>query len=92
MWKWKVKRGDVESGEAVEAFGAICVTAATAGRLGLVKLSKSRGDLGQGEIYGLDELARANGEGKCSVNRPERTYTLPALPAPPVLPSEDPES
>lgn len=82
---WKVFRGEgtdlhgkEESGEAVEAFGAICVTKETAGRLGLTKLSKSRGDLGQGDLYALDELAKLNGEGKCAVDRPGRTFTLPA--------------
>lgn len=83
---WKVFRGapegtnlqDVESGEAVEAFGAICVTQETAGRLGLTKLPATRGDLGQGKLYGLDELAKLNGEGKCQVDRPNRRYTLPA--------------
>lgn len=75
---WKVFRGENESGEAVEAFGAICVTKETAGRLGLTKLSKPRGDLGQGDLYALDELAKLNGEGKCAVDRPGRTFTLPA--------------
>jgi hypothetical protein len=83
---WKVFRGEaestnlqpVESGEAVEAFGAICVDEATAGRLGLTKLSTVRGDLGQGKLYALDELAVLNQEGKCSVDRIARTFTLPA--------------
>jgi hypothetical protein len=75
---WKVFRGEIESGEAVEAFGAICVDAATAGRLGLTKLSRVRGDLGQGELYALDELAVLNKEGKCAVDRLSRTFTLPA--------------
>lgn len=80
---WKVFRGDVESGEAIEVFGAICVDAATAGQLGLTKLSASRGDLGQGELYALDELATLNKEGKCAVDRASRTFTLPASAPPP---------
>lgn len=79
---WKVFRGEIESGEAVEAFGAICVDAATAGRLGLTNLSRVRGDLGQGDLYALDELAVLGKESKCAVDRPARTFTLPATAEP----------
>lgn len=82
---WKVFRGEIESGEAgeaVEAFGAICVDAATAGRLGLTNLSPARGDLGAGDLYALDELAVLNKEGKCAVDRLSRTFTLPATEEP----------
>lgn len=76
---WKVMRGDREVGEAIEAFGAICVTAETAEKAGLSRLSAPRGELGEGPLYGLDELALANKVGKCAVDRPGRTYTLPKV-------------
>ena len=75
---WRVNRGGIDSGEAIEAFGAICVTRETAGRLGLTNLSDPRGDLGQGDLYGLEDLSRANGVKGCSAAPAERTYTLPA--------------
>lgn len=83
---WKVKCGEEDVAQAQEAFGAICVTAAEADKVlaaaGLPfeaekVLPSTRGNLGQGELYGLDELVRLNKIGKCAVSRPDRTYTVP---------------
>ncbi len=91
---WKVFRGDaegtnlqpVEVAQAQEVFGAICVDEASAKTIFgkaviFVKGNQNalRGDLGKGPLYDIADLVRFNDGGKCSVDRPSRTYTLPAV-------------
>lgn len=83
---WKVIRGDVEVAQAQEVFGAICVDEKAAKTIfgSVVAFSKGkqdalRGDLGKGPLYDMADLVRFNDGGKCSVDRPSRTYTLPAV-------------
>lgn len=82
---WKVIRGESEA-PAQEVFGAICVDEKAAKTIfgSAVAFSKGnqdalRGDLGKGPLYDMADLVRFNDGGKCSVDRPSRTYTLPAF-------------
>lgn len=84
---WTVKQGNSEIAQAVEAFGAVCVTAFEAAKVfealkvpfeAEKAMPDSRGDLGEGPLYSLEEVLRANAIKGCLAHRQERTFFVPA--------------